>query len=602
MSTQIIAQQNEILNAALTYASLGWPVFPVNPDKTPATAHGFKDATTDPEIIKRWFINTSYNLAVRTGKTSGFIVIDVDGPEGEKSINDLQVLYGPLPSTVQQKTGGGGRHLLFEYPGPGIKNKVNIAPGIDVRGDGGYIVIAPSRHSSGNLYQWEPKHMPGEIPFAELPPWWLGFLSGENEKTVTAPQTFRIEGPVIPEGSRNRTLFELACSLRAKGLPESAIWAALTTTNAERCTPPLDGEELETTFRSAMRYEPGMMKITPSAKSDFSTPPARGKVICLEDVQAEAVNWLWYPYIPLGKLTLMQGDPGDGKTTVVLNIAASISTGRALPGARPMEPGNIIYQTAEDGIADTIKPRLMSAVADCKRVFVIDESEKGLSLSDERIEAVMMELRPKLFIIDPLQAYLGADVDFHRANEVRPVLKKIGLLAEKYACAVILVMHLSKSSQSRSLYRGLGSIDIPAAARSVLLVGKNPNNPQERAMAQVKNSLAPMGQSLGFEITQFGVMWKGTSDLTAEDLLGPVYKSDSNDEEKRSPILEARKYLIDLLRDGPKPSKEIYGGMRYSGFSNRTLETAKRELKIRSYKEGETWFWSFPPDMSFEDP
>jgi DNA repair protein RadA/Sms len=405
---------------------------------------------------------------------------------------------------------------------------------------------------------------------------------------------------IIPEGSRNQTLFKMACSLWEQGFAEAALRAAIYKMNEEQCIPQLDSDEVETILNSALtRYKPGALRIATSAKSDFSTPPARGKVICLEDVQAEAVNWLWFPYIPLGKLTLMQGDPGDGKTTVVLNIAASISTGRALPGAGPMEPGNIIYQTAEDGIADTIKPRLISAVADCKRVFIIDESEKGLSLSDERIEAAMIELKPKLFIIDPLQAYLGADVDFHRANEVRPVLKKIGLLAEKYACAVILIMHLSKSSQNRSLYRGLGSVDIPAAARSVLLVGKNPNNPQERAMAQVKNSLAPMGQSLGFEITQFGVMWKGTSDLTAEDLLGPAYKSDSNDEEKKSPVLEARKYLIDCLKDGPRLGKEIIDGIKYSGFSKRTLETAKAQLQIKNTWKGRECYWSFPPDQEF---
>lgn len=273
MSTQIIAQQNEILNAALYYASLGWPVFPVNRDKTPATTHGFKDATTDPEIIKRWFTNTSYNLAVRTGKESGFIVLDIDGPKGLESLNDLQVLYSPLPPTIKQLTGGGGIHFLFKHPGRTIKNKVGIAPGIDVRGDGGYIVIPPSCHSSGNLYQWESGYAPGEIPFAKLPPRWLGFLSGENEKTATAPQTFQIDGGTIPEGSRNQTLFKMACSLRAKGLTESAIFSALSEVNAKQCVSPLDSNELRTIFDSAMKYKPGELQIATSARQDFQTTP-----------------------------------------------------------------------------------------------------------------------------------------------------------------------------------------------------------------------------------------------------------------------------------------------------------------------------------------
>lgn len=590
----------DILQHALYYASLGWPVFPVNRDKTPATAHGFKDATTDQGTIKAWFTNSSYNIAVRTGKASGFIVLDIDGPEGEKSLNELQVLYGALPPTVQQTTGGGGRHLLFEYPGPGIKNKVNIAPGIDIRADGGYIIISPSRHYSGNLYQWEPGHMPGEIPFAKLPPWWLGFLSGENEKGTATPQTFQIDGGTIPEGSRNQTLFKTACSLRAKGLTESAIFSALCEVNDKQCIPPLDSNELRTIFDSAMKYKPGELQIATSAKNDFSTPPARVKVICLENVVEVPVNWLWFPYVPLGKLTLFQGDPGLGKTFITLSIAANITTGRPLPGGGPMEPGSVIYQTAEDGIADTIKPRLKKAVADCKRVFIIDESQKALSLSDERIEAAMVELRPKLLIIDPLQAYIGADIDFHKANQVRAVLKKIGFLAEKYQCAVIMTMHLSKAGYGNAIYRGLGSIDIPAAARSVLVFGKNPSNPQENIIAQSKNSLEKKGKSLIYEITDFGVMWRGTSDLTADDL-GYSKKDPDEEATKKSPIREARKYLIDMLSDGPKPSKEIYEGIKDSGFGKKTLENAKYELKIRSYKEGETWFWAFPPDVKFDD-
>ncbi len=590
---------NEILNAALYYAGLGWPVFPVNLDKTPATAHGFKDATTDQDIIKSWFTNSTYNLAVRTGKESGIIVIDIDGQTGRESLNNLTLIYGPLPSTVQQITGGGGIHFIFKYPGPGIKNKVNIAPGVDVRADGGYIVVAPSRHSSGNLYQWEPGHASGEIPLADLPPWWLSFLTGENEKSMAGPQSFQISGGIIPEGSRNRTLFELACSLRAKGLPESAIWAALTTTNEERCAPPLGSDELETTFKSAMRYEPGQIRIATSARNDFSTTPTAARVICLEDVIEVPVNWLWFPYIPLGKLTLVQGDPGLGKTFVTLSIAANITTGRPLPGNGQTEPGNVIYQTAEDGIGDTIKPRLRKAVADCRRVFVIDESEKGLSLSDERIETTLIQLRPKLLIVDPLQAYIGADIDFHKANQVRAVLKKIGFLAEKYQCAIIMTMHLSKAGYGNAIYRGLGSIDIPAAARSVLMFGKNPNNPSECVIAQSKNSLERKGDSLIYEITDFGVMWRGTSDLTAEDL-GYSKKDDpGDDDEKKNPIHEARKYLIERLQDGPKLGKEILEGVKYAGFSTRTLNTAKAQLKIITTWEGRECYWSFPPDQEF---
>ena len=170
------------------------------------------------------------------------------------------------------------------------------------------------------------------------------------------------------------------------------------------------------------------------------------KLIQMSDVQAEAVRWLWYPYIPLGKLTIVQGDPGEGKTTLVLSLIASLTRGVALPecatGAPPM---TAIYQTAEDGLADTIKPRLEAMGADCSRVFVIDESRKELSMLDERLEKAICETGALLVVLDPVQAYLGSNVDMHRANEIRPILKRVASLAEQNNCAVILIGHMNKA-------------------------------------------------------------------------------------------------------------------------------------------------------------
>jgi len=188
------------------------------------------------------------------------------------------------------------------------------------------------------------------------------------------------------------------------------------------------------------------------------------KLIRMNEVEATTIDWLWYPYIPFGKITVIQGDPGDGKTTAVLAIAAAVTTGALLPESKTAaEPMNVIFQTAEDGLGDTVKPRLIQSGADCTRVIVIDESEKELSLSDLRIEQAITQTGAKLFILDPLQAYIGADVDMHRANEIRPVLKRISAVAEKTGCAVVVIGHLNKGG-SKSQYRGLGSIDIQAAA------------------------------------------------------------------------------------------------------------------------------------------
>lgn len=197
----------------------------------------------------------------------------------------------------------------------------------------------------------------------------------------------------------------------------------------------------------------------------------------MADVAIEEVKWLWYPYIPFGKITVIQGDPGEGKTTFVLAVTALLTIGDPMPEyIEKKEPIMVIYQTAEDGLGDTIKPRLENAGANCSKVMVIDESDQELTLSDARIEAAIKQTGAKLLILDPLQAYLGGNVDMHRANEIRPIFKQLAMVAQETGCAIVIIGHMNKMSGSKGMYRGLGSIDIAAAARSVLLVGRDKTN------------------------------------------------------------------------------------------------------------------------------
>jgi RecA-family ATPase len=184
------------------------------------------------------------------------------------------------------------------------------------------------------------------------------------------------------------------------------------------------------------------------------------RLINMQDVEVEEVQWLIYPFIPYGKVTIIQGDPGEGKTTLVLQIIARLTKGESILNEEAKPPINVIYQTAEDGLADTIKPRLLSADADCSRVLVIDDRDTPLTMLDVRLEKAIAETNAKLVVLDPLQGFLGADVDMHRANEIRPVMKHIAELAEKYKCAIILIGHMNKCSTSKSTYRGLGTIDL----------------------------------------------------------------------------------------------------------------------------------------------
>jgi len=312
------------------------------------------------------------------------------------------------------------------------------------------------------------------------------------------------------------------------------------------------------------------------------------KLINMRDVAVEDIKWIWYPYIPSGKLTIIQGDPGEGKTTFVLALIALLTNGDPLPEAEQGSPPvNVIYQTAEDGLSDTIKPRLLSAGAECSRVLVIDEFDRELSLCDERLELAIKKTDAKLIVLDPLQAYLGGDTDMHRANEVRPIFKRLCLMAERTGCAVILIGHINKAQGMKSSYRGLGSIDFRAAARSVLLAGRTKDNPSLRIVAHDKSSLAPEGKSIAFEIhPEHGFLWKGFCDITVDDLL-----SGNGSAQTKTTRMESE--LKEMLSGGAGSFDEIMKRADELGVSERTLNIAKANLGIVSKKQGTKWFWSF---------
>ena len=197
------------------------------------------------------------------------------------------------------------------------------------------------------------------------------------------------------------------------------------------------------------------------------------------EVQSTDVRWLWYPFIAIGKITLLQGDPGDGKSTMMMNLIAELSTGGKTPdGCKIGVPQKVIYQCSEDGVSDTIKPRLERCGADCRKIaFINEEVYNGLTLDDERIRQAIIEFRPRLVVIDPIQAYLGSDSDLQIAGRARKLMRRLGMWAAGYDCAIVLIGHLNKKEGSKGLYRSLGSIDVVAAARSVLQVERDTENP-----------------------------------------------------------------------------------------------------------------------------
>ena len=327
----------------------------------------------------------------------------------------------------------------------------------------------------------------------------------------------------------------------------------------------------------------------------------------MESVKVEQIEWLLYPFIPFGKVTIIQGDPGEGKTTMVLQIIAKLTRGESillnqksqkeaqkdseknlkqevLSQDNPIQPVNVIYQTTEDGLGDTIKPRLLAAGADCSRVLVIDDQDQPLTMLDVRLEEAIMQTKARMVVLDPIQGFLGTDVDMHRANEIRPLMKRVAVLAEKYHCAIILIGHMNKNSNGKSSYRGLGSIDFQAAARSVLIVGRLKDEPETRVMCHVKSSLAPEGKSVAFRLDkETGFQWIGEYDISADDLLSGEARG------QKSRI--AKEFLLDILADGGMAQKKIEEEASKQGIKKKTLRNAKQELEIDSVKRGNQWFW-----------
>ncbi len=320
------------------------------------------------------------------------------------------------------------------------------------------------------------------------------------------------------------------------------------------------------------------------------TKTATTRLICMEQVEATQTEWLWYPYVPLGKVTIMQGDPGEGKSSIALRLAAAVSRGTSVenPHLAVTNPDYVIYQNAEDGIADTVKPRLERAHANCSMIFCLDDPQFPITMTDGRLEQTLNQLRPRLLILDPLQAFLGDCVDMHRANEVRPVMSYLAEIAERYHCAVLLIGHMNKMQKGKSLYRGLGSIDLTAAARSVLLVTRDPAHPENRVVMQIKNSLALEGKNIAFQMGADGALrYLGEYELTVEGALG--------EEPKQMPVQQTQRDKAEALllewleRENPLYMRDIYPIADSEGISKASLMRAKRRLGLRSEKTPEGW-------------
>jgi putative DNA primase/helicase len=345
------------------------------------------------------------------------------------------------------------------------------------------------------------------------------------------------------------------------------------------------GQEL---MRLATRVVPSP---APAAAPQVGGWPSGVRSRCMAEVAPEVVTFLWLPYLPLRKLTLLEGDPGQGKSWLAAAIAAGGSLGRGLPGMAPFAPFRSLIFTAEDGLGDTLRPRLEALEADLRLVYGHDkpvhlDAPEGLAEVEREIAA----RRPQLVIIDPVVAFLGTRTDIYRANEVRAVLRPLADLAEGHGCAILAVRHVNKLKGGRAIYAGQGSIDFSAAARSVLLAGSAPGDASEHALIQIKSNLAASGAACGYRFDEGRFRWTGASRLRAADLLAAEAPS-----EELSSRDEALTFLLEILGEGPVAAREVLAAAKQAGISERTLRRVKSREGIEArkvrYGEGAEWVW-----------
>ncbi len=385
---------------------------------------------------------------------------------------------------------------------------------------------------------------------------------------------------------------EMGAELRAKGLATYGCQVRIAQWPAERPIGHDVTDELK--FHGAESLKNIIEASVPSKLEGGQ----KQSLICLADVEAEEIEWLWHPYIPIGKATMIEGDPGLGKSWILLAIAKHVACGSGLPGVAPCQSGNVLLMSAEDGLGDTIKPRLTSMGADDSKIFAPREvftfDGDGISI----LERYIQEIRPRLITIDPLVSYMGGKIDMNRANETRQLMTALGSLASSYHCALLLLRHLTKASAEKSIYRGMGSIDLTGACRSVLLVGADSNNRDNRALIHIKCNIAKMGSSQGYVLDDGHFRWTGESMLTAADIL----KAEASSKKSNSSLEEAKDFLETALQLGDKLHSEIDEEAEGQGISKITLNRAKKALGVIAVKKGEKgsgrgkgcWIWKLP--------
>lgn len=579
------------------YARRGLRVFPCKPrDKVPATAHGCKDATTDPAQIAAWWDGTYlYNVGLATG--GGVVVLDVDinhsaGKYGDETLAELEAQHGPLPETWMCLTGGGGVHYYFACDDPALTVGTGFAPGLDYRGAGGYVVAPPSLHDSGREYEWEAAHTPANTALAPLPDW-LHSLMLEGRKTASEPRR-EANTQKVPEGGRNDALYRLACSLRSKGLGEAGITAALLEENRERCIPPLPAAEVEKIAKSAGRYERGSTGGGHALNWDGTAEPSHradspdqlfSLFKPLSEYQEEEAEWIVPGWIPKGQISLIAADGGIGKTTLWCHIIAALSSGSACildPPGFTREPMKITFMTTEDSVRKKLRKKLRLAGADMDNIitpdFAMDRTGllRSLNFGTEKMDRVLRYLKPVLCIFDPVQGFTPPKVNMGSRNEMRDCMAPLISIGEDIGTTALIVCHTNKRKGAYGRDRIADSADLWDISRSVMMAGFTEDQ-GVRYLSNEKNNYAPPQETILFtidadeQIHKAGTSWK----RDREYIQGAEVS-------RTAPVREdCKAFILQTLEEagGAMPTATLEETAKSAGYSFSAITRMKKALK-----------------------
>ena len=602
---------NRFLNHATRVVDMGYPVFPIRANgKEPYAKGGFHNASRDFNQILEWAEQyPNANVGVPTGAVSGITVVDVDGEEGVESMKGA-FPQGAISTRTHMTPRGKGWHLIYQY-NPLIRNVNGALYKVDLKNDGGYVIWEGS-HFDGEKYSgdWKVLKDIEIVPIKDIPEEFLvTYKKPTSPSQSTEPSEDWLGDALkgVSEGTRDSTAVRIIGKLHRDNYSRESIVAILEG-YASKCSPqwvPDEGTIGDKVDYIMSQYPKENSRVN-QLKEDIKvwTPV----IVDMSTVEPEEVNWRWEGRLPMGKLSIIEGDPEAGKSFLTLAIASAISNGDPLPPETDrFTPKDVLILSAEDGIEDTLAPRLIGMGANMGRIKVLKsmrDNEGAIRVPNLQtdIDVLDNELQNAdygLIVIDPLNAYTPT-VDSKTDASVRSMLHPIADLAERNNVIVLVVRHLTKNENSKAQYRGLGSIGYLAQARVVMLVGKNPDNEDERVVVVSKTNLAVRSLGIAYDMKDGIFQWKGESDITIDQLL-----SRPTTQDEKSQVDECLEWLYDLLQSngGNHPSSEVIRRGNGEGYSTSTIKRAKAKApdivkKKIGFNEASQWYFEIMRDES----